>query len=48
MVKILARVINANLNTNAVVLDAVESTHGRPGFQTPDRRVISRNGRFFF
>lgn len=30
--------------TEGVSLDAVASTHGRPGFQTPDDRVVSRNG----
>lgn len=30
--------------TAGVSLDAVASTHGRAGYQTPDDRVISRTG----
>lgn len=30
--------------TLGISLDAVASTHGRPGFQTPDDRVVSRTG----
>lgn len=44
MAKFLARIFNTTSNSNTVVLDAVASTHGAPGFQTPDRRVISRFG----
>ncbi|WP_192340214.1 hypothetical protein [Ensifer sp. ENS06] len=44
MTKIIGHLVASAQRPNAVVLNAVQSTHGRPGFQTPDRLVISKTG----
>lgn len=44
MVRFLAKLLRSTIHgSHGVSLDAV-STHGTPGFQTPDARVISRFG----
>jgi len=44
MMYILQSFTKKHVVANAVVLGAITSTHGRPGYQTPDRRVISKSG----
>ncbi|KGS08690.1 MULTISPECIES: capistruin family lasso peptide [Burkholderia] len=45
MVRLLAKLLRITAQgSSGVSLDAVSSTHGTPGFQTPDNRVISRFG----
>ncbi|MBF3709609.1 capistruin family lasso peptide [Burkholderia pseudomallei] len=45
MVQFLAKLLRSTIHgSHGVSLDAVSSTHGTPGFQTPDARVISRFG----
>jgi len=44
MTYLLQKLLCAIRSTSGISLNAVSSTHGQPGFQTPDSRVISRVG----
>jgi len=44
MTYLLQKLLCAIRSTSGISLNAVSSTHGQPGFQMPDSRVISRVG----